>query len=393
MNLLPELAGKIVQEVCQVLKEDLIVVDQHSMIIASTQEDRIGTYHEGANRVLDTKKRLHIDETMVHTLKGVREGINMPVMLGTSIVGVIGITGRPKTVEPYAEVIRKMTELIIREAYMTEQLEWKMRSLESYCYEWVNEKAIDEEFIERGRLLGIPMDHRHVCCMLQLDISHVQESEANWIQKDMFELFARHFSSDHTFIVRWGQGKYLIVKSFETSFSRKEFEIQLKEIQQNYLFRYNMKVFAGIGRAAQSNVIQPSFTEAKKALKIAEKRQEAVFYEDLMLDVILEEIPSQIQEEFMKRTLCTLLESHDLLETLQTFLEQNLSIKDTAKAMHLHINSLHYRLKQIKELTGIDPRKTEGIAFFYLAVHFYHNQKHVSGEKGEYSVRTLTRQK
>jgi carbohydrate diacid regulator len=57
-----------------------------------------------------------------------------------------------------------------------------------------------------------------------------------------------------------------------------------------------------------------------------------------------------------------------LLETLQAYLANNLSLKETALELHVHINTLHYRLKQITEVTGIDPKTTEGIALFYLAV-------------------------
>ncbi|TMN21722.1 hypothetical protein FFL34_06035 [Lentibacillus cibarius] len=36
--------------------------------------------------------------------------------------------------------------------------------------------------------------------------------------------------------------------------------------------------------------------------------------------------------------------------------------------MHIHINTLYYRLKQIKEMTGINPKEAEGTTLFYIGL-------------------------
>ncbi|MEH7377593.1 sugar diacid recognition domain-containing protein [Neobacillus drentensis] len=46
--LLPELAEKIVKEVRKLIGEDIIVVNTDGYIIASTDLERVRTFHEGA---------------------------------------------------------------------------------------------------------------------------------------------------------------------------------------------------------------------------------------------------------------------------------------------------------------------------------------------------------
>lgn len=121
MRLVPELAKKIVNEVQLVMTEDTIVVDQNGYIIASTDSNRVGTFHEGANIVMKTKKKLYINEEFATHLQGVKPGINLPIIYENDVIGVIGITGIPKDIEPFAELIRRMTELIIREANYIEK--------------------------------------------------------------------------------------------------------------------------------------------------------------------------------------------------------------------------------------------------------------------------------
>lgn len=55
MLLYPKLAENIVNEVQSVMDEDIIVVDESGVIIASTQKERIGHIHAGARKVFQTK--------------------------------------------------------------------------------------------------------------------------------------------------------------------------------------------------------------------------------------------------------------------------------------------------------------------------------------------------
>ncbi|MFH8683511.1 PucR family transcriptional regulator [Streptomyces lydicus] len=43
-----------------------------------------------------------------------------------------------------------------------------------------------------------------------------------------------------------------------------------------------------------------------------------------------------------------------LLETLEVFLAQHGSWARTAEALHLHVNTVHYRIQRIETLTGRD---------------------------------------
>ncbi|WP_282935799.1 helix-turn-helix domain-containing protein [Paenibacillus sp. RC67] len=55
-----------------------------------------------------------------------------------------------------------------------------------------------------------------------------------------------------------------------------------------------------------------------------------------------------------------------LLETLDVFLNHDSSLKDTADALHIHINTLNYRLKRITEIGGIDLKNMDHKVSLYL---------------------------
>ncbi|MFJ9453798.1 helix-turn-helix domain-containing protein [Kitasatospora sp. NPDC101447] len=82
------------------------------------------------------------------------------------------------------------------------------------------------------------------------------------------------------------------------------------------------------------------------------------------LEALLRGVPAEITAEFRRRVLAPLIE-HDrantvsLLDTLDAFLRHSASWSRTAEALHLHVNTVHYRVKRIEELTGRSLLKLE----------------------------------
>lgn len=75
------MAEKIIAEVRQFLQEDIIVANTSGVIIASTDSDRIGNFHEGALLTIKHKEKLIITRKDQSRLQGVKAGINLPIFL------------------------------------------------------------------------------------------------------------------------------------------------------------------------------------------------------------------------------------------------------------------------------------------------------------------------
>lgn len=57
-----------------------------------------------------------------------------------------------------------------------------------------------------------------------------------------------------------------------------------------------------------------------------------------------------------------------LLDTLRLWLDSGRRIHETAKLLHVHDNTVAYRLKRVESLTGRDLSRTSDIAEVWLAV-------------------------
>ncbi len=113
MEISSEIAQEIVFQMKSVLHQEINFMDSNSMIIASTDKNRIGDFHEGASTVLATKQALIIENDQIY--KGSKRGINIPIELYEEVIGVIGITGERAAVEKHGAIIKKMTEILIKE--------------------------------------------------------------------------------------------------------------------------------------------------------------------------------------------------------------------------------------------------------------------------------------
>ncbi len=368
MRLVTNLAKKILNEVESLITENIIVVNSEGTIIASTDKSRVGVLHEGAKIVMNTKEKLYITNELAKKLEGVRPGINLPIIYEKDVIGVIGITGIPNDVEHFAELIRGMTELIIREANYIEKKEWETRGLESFFYEWIYTNEVDQNFVSRGDILGISLETPYQCILFQVQPS-LSSEDLQQIQNHMDDWFVGKFPRNKDdFLIRWGHGRFILIKSQNTKMSYSKLSFELSNWQKTFEKQHNVFLAIGVGKSIENKTIFKSYQEAKKALKIAIKNTSVVFYDSLLLDIILEEVTEATKEEYLNRVFSSINEDILLIETIQAYFVNNQSLKNTAIDLHVHINTLHYRLNQIKTLTGIDPKSSEGTALFYVAL-------------------------
>ena len=72
--------------------------------------------------------------------------------------------------------------------------------------------------------------------------------------------------------------------------------------------------------------------------------------------------------------------STDLSLTIRKFAECNFNVKQTARRLNVHTNTVYFRLNRIHSLTGIDPREFSGASQLLTALRMLELQKRSNGE-------------
>ncbi len=141
----------------------------------------------------------------------------------------------------------------------------------------------------------------------------------------------------------------------------------------------------GIGRVAQNlQGIPRSFREAQQALEIGKRLfGEGKIHSFARLGVyrLLFYLDGQQElNDFYHEALGPLLASNSrsdstLIETLENFFQCNGNLSETARAMHLHRNSLLYRLERIESLLGHSLEDPEFRLNLQIALKIHHLRK------------------
>ncbi|MFJ5963185.1 CdaR family transcriptional regulator [Bacillus sp. NPDC093026] len=354
------LAEKIVDEVKKVLTEEIIIAQTNGIIIAATDKARIGQFHEGAFLTSsEGQKRILTKEDEQH-MKGIKAGINLPIYFKQHVIGVIGMTGDPVHVSPFGEILRKMTELLIQENEFFQETETDERHLEAFVFDWIHMPETSIDITEKANLLQLDLKKQRVVVLIDYHDKPFMKQDQFKAVKAMLHL------TNQEIMVRWGHARFLLMLITNEN-GRNDLQQRLFDIHSSLSRLSPSKIFIGAGKPATFQLMKQSFHQAFRALKLANADTPIVFDEDLTIELFIEEISQETKEAFIDRTIASLLPHPELIKTLRVLMKTDYSLKYTAEAMHLHINTLHYRLKRIQDLTNLDPKRMQDAMLFCLA--------------------------
>jgi len=374
LNVANYLARDIVERIKEIIKQDINYIDTKGVIIASTNEERIGTYHGGAKRVLSRKS-----EVIIHhegEYPGAKQGINLPVYFQNKIIGIIGITGSEEEVVRYGKIIQSMTEILIKEAYIVEQEKSIKESIRQFVEELLfrNQKSDIKTLTMRSELLNIKTDILRVVITARIHKDHEKIIlNTPTINEKLFNFIERYVAFNKQNLIIASGMNYIIILDIN---GINDIYGIIENINLNIEKTYNIKVCFGIGGVSNNtNEIRRSYTEAKKALdSVWTSREKCIkMFSELDIEILFDTIPQISQKRFVQRVFKNINSNayEGIIEFLQKYIQNNGSITKTAEELYIHKNTVQYKLNKIKTLTGYDPRNVEDMTILNLAIKLY----------------------
>lgn len=130
-----------------------------------------------------------------------------------------------------------------------------------------------------------------------------------------------------------------------------------------------------------------AFREASLALKVGKLfyPEQTVFpYNELGIGRLIYQLPVSLCESFLQEVFLDKIPDKlddETLLTINRFLQNNLNIAETSRQLHMHRNTLIYRLEQIEKRTGLDLRQFEDAMTFKIAtmvMNYLHAEKKIA---------------
>jgi len=131
------------------------------------------------------------------------------------------------------------------------------------------------------------------------------------------------------------------------------------------------------GRAEGASGLRTSILEARQACRFAQLRRSGAGYathHEVGSHTLLLALQDEAVLEAFRRALLRPLDEHDarrhsrLVETLDAFLSSGCQWQATARALHVHVNTLRHRLSRVEQLTGRDLSSMEDRVDFFIAL-------------------------
>jgi carbohydrate diacid regulator len=120
--------------------------------------------------------------------------------------------------------------------------------------------------------------------------------------------------------------------------------------------------------------LRKSYQDAKLALNIGIKvwgPGRIHHIKDVGMFITLANVNQERKAELAHQILSPLLKNQQLFKTVDTFLSSNLNLTIAANRLHIHRNTLIYRLDKTKKLINLDPRRFEDALQIRLGLMFY----------------------
>lgn len=370
-------AEKIVKELNTVIDQSVNMMNEEGIIIASTDQERVGQIHEGARKIIEQ----NLEELVIRpedVYEGSLEGVNYSIMIGGEVIGVVGITGPVQEVAKYGQITRKMTEILMQELSIKEQKDMDENLRNRFLSEWLlsDTVMINKNFVDRGKRMHLDITlprrimviavHVSECYSDSLDEMRSVESAENRIKN-----LLKRLDKDSVYL----KSSSCLICGVANRADR-ELEHLAENLKEAAEKQPGVRLAIGIDdRCRLYTMTHISYTKAYKALQACMRAhgKDIRFYNEINLEIFTDEISDLSKKEYVQKLFPGYRheELAEVIGVLEVLYETEGSITAASEALHMHKNTLQYKLKRIYERTGYDPRSLRYSALFLIAIDFY----------------------
>ncbi|GLT19612.1 XRE family transcriptional regulator [Vibrio zhanjiangensis] len=376
MQLNTLIARQIVERATKIIRYPINVMDDNGRIIGSSDPNRLHKTHDGALLAIHDNRIVEISAELAGTLVGVKEGINLPILHQDKVIGVVGISGKPDQVRRFGEMVKMTAELIVEQADLMAQIQWNKRHREELLLQLIQGSKLNEtQLLSIAERLDLDLAQPRVAAAIKVIPKKGQPLTLEQLQK-LVHLLEYPERDNIVGIVSVSQNEVVVLKpitlinhKWSTTEEAKRVKRLLKRIGQEADFSIQIAIgdyFPGLSGLSRS------YETAKATLACSHTKQAILFYQDHKLSVLIDSLMhDQWRKEQVNQPIKTLLEKDSkgvLIKTLSVFFAQNCDLAQTCAELHIHRNTLRYRLEKIEQFTSLEINKIDDKVQLYLAL-------------------------
>ena len=222
------------------------------------------------------------------------------------------------------------------------------------------------DIAERASRLHIAPDEKRVLFLLE---ARSLDDAVTAILKNLFP------SQTRTYLVPMNETTMVVLRPLKAG----ETPDSMRKIARTIVDTLNMEALTHV-QLSYSSVIETladlsgAFRETTLALKVGKLfySEQTIFpYNELGIGRLIYQLPVTLCENFLREIFGDDIPDsidEDTASTVNKFFQNNLNIAETSRQLHMHRNTLIYRLEQVEKHTGLDLRTFEDAMTFKIAI-------------------------
>lgn len=364
MIITTDIAQSIVNEMINVIDYNVNIMNHEGVIVASGDPDRINQIHQGALEAIELKRERIIHRPDNQIMLGTNVGVNVPIEINKEIVGVVGITGDPTKIYKLIHVIKITVETLLEQQLLIEQLRYKQTALEEWVQNLADSTYSDISILEsKANYLNIDLSLK--CTFIAIEIKDFNKTVFDYkiLHQNEVKIIKaiKLYFPQALFPTYLGKGLFIIGYPMKTNKNNKQYTNTCRDFQIQ-LKKEGYDSYVGIGCLNKGIMgYRASLLEALQSIDILKQiksEKKIAHITEWGILQLFAQIPANLRRTYLSQfTNRKPVLTKELEETLIYYLNNELNIKQTSKEMHIHRNTLIYRLDKIKSLWGLDPRK------------------------------------
>lgn len=381
MDLTELIAENIVNKLSALLKKKITVSDLRGDVLASSDLAETGKNYEILRQAAESQKETESISDPNQNPLG--EGLIIPISYGGQSSGCVYIEDKPEEYKHYRHILTTTIDLLIHQNLVIDNFPYKDKIKDNFVFGLLHRRASveDPKVREEADLFDINLSRDKVVVIINAqgfwqhlfgENHSASEDEKQTVlssyKKKIFQVFSQFFGRlSGCSVSYFGSDTFIVLVDELYSMEGPEMVDLIRQKSDDFhksimeQFTHVDQLLIGVGtfyRGREGAIL--AYEEGRRALNLAISIgdiRKVYHIDDLGMIATLAGGNKKWQDNFVKRLLAKLIAEDYLLETVEVFFDQNMSLTQTSKDLKIHRNTLLYRLDKIKKVTGLDPRK------------------------------------
>ncbi|WP_416986210.1 CdaR family transcriptional regulator [Streptomyces sp. T028] len=374
----PSLAQEIAGDTSAVIGYNVLITDADGVVIGSGDRSRVGSFHEASVEVMRTKEAATHNASQAQLLRGVRPGVTLPLVAGGQAVGTVGITGTPAQVRRFGLLVKRQTEILLRESVMLRSRLLAERAAEKLLADLA---SYDPQVIEADSLVFRAADLGFDLRLLRIAVAfevtappRAPRRDIALVRSEILRTVREVFADPQDIVAATAPGRIGVLHRLTPRRPVDSVTLDCRRIIDALAAQDGLAARAGIGEPATTvGGLHGSYQDACEALRLGARRPDGPLVHpigELRVHQLLAAVGQPARTRLLDSTTAQLRAQPDwptLRDTITAWCESGFNLVRTADALHIHRNTVVYRMNKIEQLTGRPLRDHHTTLALYLA--------------------------